>query len=75
VVDDQDEVASRAADDQHRPEVLYVLAGLPVGVLGLSYVLVARGIGAGLAAAFLGLPLIAWTPARCPVVWPNGCSG
>jgi signal transduction histidine kinase len=42
-------------------EVLYVLAGLPVGVLGFAYVLVALGVGAGLAVVFLGLPLIALT--------------
>jgi signal transduction histidine kinase len=42
-------------------EVLYVLAGLPIGVLGFGYVLVALGVGAGLAVMFVGLPLIALT--------------
>lgn len=42
-------------------ELLYVLAGLPMGLLGLAYVLVALGAGAGLAVVFLGWPLIALT--------------
>jgi hypothetical protein len=57
-------------------EVLYILAGLPVGVLGLAYVLVALGVGAALAVVFVGLPLIASPGGSAPCTgrWPGGCS-
>lgn len=42
-------------------ELMYVLAGLPLGALGLGYALVALGAGIALAPAGVGLPLIAVT--------------
>ncbi|MCM3921166.1 sensor domain-containing protein [Frankia sp. AiPs1] len=42
----------------HR-EFAYTLVGLPVGIVGFVYAVVAISVGAGLAATVLGLPLLA----------------
>ncbi len=48
-------------------ELLYVVLGLPAGVVGFTYVVTALSLGAGLMVTFVGIPLLA------AALW--GCRG